>query len=104
MADDQLLAFKLGRSGNLAPLRGLKGAWVKGIVAINVDAEANELYLLNPKISRITVYDRQADMLYRSSDSKLKPKREIYSKDNEISRARSLALCSTQKRIAFLNT
>ena len=100
---DHLYAFALNASGNRAPLRGLEGRWVRGISALTVDAENNEIYVLNSKIQRILVYDRKADMLYRSSAKKLNPKREIYAKNREIIDAASIFVCSKQSEFGVLS-
>jgi hypothetical protein len=100
---DHLYAFQLGESGNRAPLRGFEGKWIRGISAISVDATKDEIYVLNPKIQRVIVYDRKSDMLYRSSSKKLAPKREVYSHTGEIVGGASLVFCAKENQFGVLS-
>jgi|GEM_PF-1594119 len=99
---DRIFVFPLGVSGNRAPLRGLEGRWIRGVSALAVDSENDEVYALNPSLQRVLVYDRNADMLYRSRTKKLAPKREVYAKNREILDATSLFACSQRKDFGVL--
>lgn len=99
---DRLLAFELQKSGNLSPRRGLQGKWIKGTTAAALDSVGNEIYLLNPKIQRVIVYDRTSDTLYRSDSKNLKPKREIYSESKIVVEAADLVLCANEQNAQSL--
>jgi len=104
---EKILYFELGKSGNLAPKRGLLGPWIKSADSLSIAHKRSELYLLNSTLKRILVYDLSTDMLYKSRMKKAKAKREHFSKNSEVSGGEKISVCemadSTNDNLVILD-